>query len=212
MGSTFNYVGHDQLNNFNHVIVINNISNSPTGLVHHHRQQTTNTGTLPQDILTPKRHLSSVVSTTDFAIRLIVDIVYLLHTESSYECQQLERALKSLCQTLYLTKLAILAYECTPLGQSLTETIRPEVEQCCGVLGEILDKINHYQENLKSTRISSLWRQVWASGRSVGELQSLRTKLSSHHDALNTFLMALNSYVCFIYLSCIATSLKHHNL
>jgi hypothetical protein len=199
-GSTSNDVGHDQLNFNNFNIVIHNISHSPPGSVHHHRLQTSGTGTIPQDILIPKRHLSSIVSTTDFAVRLIVNIVHLLHVESADECRHWERELKALCQSLNLTRLAIQAYEYTSLGQNLAKTIFPEVERCCGVLREILDKIIHYRESLKSTKISGLWRQVLRSRWDVNELASLGMGLSDCREPLDRFLMALNSYVCFTYL------------
>jgi hypothetical protein len=197
-GSTFNYAGRDQCNVNNFVVnVINNIPIPTPSSVHHRRQRTCGAATLPQVIRIPMHLPSSIVSTTGFAVRLIVNIVDLLRIESSNECRQLERALTSLCQSLYLTNLAILAYECSPLGQSLMKSICPEVELCCEVLGETLDKIIHYRENLKSTKIGSLWRHVWWNSRNAGELIPLRIQLSSHHEALNMFLVALNSYVCF---------------
>jgi hypothetical protein len=191
-GSTFNNVGRDQFNN-NFGIVINNINIPLPSSLHHHRRLTSGTGTLPQSVLIPKYHASSIVSVAGIAVHLIVNIINLLRIESSDECRELERELKSLCQSLNLTGLAIRAYEYTPLGQSLAKTIHPEVERCRGILQEMLDKIIHYRESLKSTSISGLWRQVWWNGWDVDELASSRMELSGHKESLNKFLMALES-------------------
>jgi len=105
--------------------------------------------------------------------------------------------LKSLCQSLILTRSAIQVYEYTSLGQSLANAVYPDVEQCHVVLQEMLDKIIHYRGSLHSTSISGLWRQVWWSGWDGDELASSIMELSACQESLNKFLMALNSYVLF---------------
>jgi hypothetical protein len=98
--------------------------------------------------------------------------------------------LKPLHQTLFLTGIAIQAYEDTPLGPNLAVSIGPEVEQCQVILQYMLDSINCYRRILYSTPIRDLWPQVLWSGSKVHELA---WKLSARQRSLGQFLVALNS-------------------
>ena len=194
--STFSDFGHDQINNnvrVNQTII--NISLSGSGHTLHHLLGPTSA--LPQGVLIPKYHSPAVVSIVDTTVSLVVNIVGLLHVESSDKYRRLEGELKSLCQSLILTRSAIQVYEYTSLGQSLANAVYPDVEQCHVVLQEMLDKIIHYRGSLHSTSISGLWRQVWWSGWDGDELASSIMELSACQESLNKFLMALNSYVLF---------------
>ena len=195
--STFNDVGHDQT--FNNNVRINHatisICLSGSGQTLQLLGPTAGPGTLLQSVPVPTYHPSAIVSAVDIAVGLIVNIVRLLLTESSDGHRHLERELKSLCQSLILTRSAIQVYEYTPLGQSLANTIHPEIGRCHAVLQETLDKIVHCRESLKSTSIGGLWFQVWWSTWDGDELASSRIKLAARQETLNEFLMALNSYV-----------------
>jgi hypothetical protein len=50
--------------------------------------------------------------------------------------------LESLHQTLTLTKFTIQKYDKTPLGQSMANTVAPEVKLCFAALQELLGSIN----------------------------------------------------------------------
>jgi hypothetical protein len=202
--STFNNVGRDQTFNNNvrisHAII--NIYPSGSGQTLQHCLGPTSGPGVPQSVLVPMCHSSAVISTADTAVGIIVNIVHLLLMGSSDEHRRLERELKSLCQSLILTRSAIQVYEYTPLAQNLANAIHPEVERCHAVLRETLDKIVHYRESLKSTNIRRLWFKVWwMSVRDGDELALSRTKLAGHQESLNKFLMALNSYVLIFHAS-----------
>ena len=185
--SIFNDVGHDQTNN-----TVVHISLSGSG--HTLSLQMPTSGPTPsQGVLIQKYHSSMVISVIDIAVGLVVKIIHLLRIESSDDYRHLERELKSLCQSLILTRSAIQVYEYTPLSQSLANTVHPKVERCHMVLQASFDKIIYYQKSLNSTRISGFWRQVWWSRWDEHELVLFRMELSACQEPLNEVLMALNS-------------------
>jgi hypothetical protein len=136
-----------------------------------------------------------VVSFADIAVGLIVDIIRLLRIESADKHRHLDRELKLLSQSLILTASAIQVYEHTSPGNSLANTVYPEVMRCHEVLKDIHDKSLHYWEGLNSTSIRDLWGLVWLSGWDWDELARSIKDLSSRREPLNRFLMALNSCV-----------------
>jgi hypothetical protein len=139
--------------------------------------------------------------TVDTAVRLVVQITKLLvdRRGSLNTHRDLELKLKLLHQTLILTELAIQEYNDRLLGKILANTITPEVERCCIVLLELLDKVNCTRQGLASTSISNLWQPVFGSRWKGDELASLKTKLCRIQRSLGGFLMALNSCVFFVF-------------
>jgi hypothetical protein len=131
-------------------------------------------------------------SACDVASNLIVEIKRLLIDlmKFSVDYRYLQDLLNTLHQTLFLTGLAIQAYEGTPLGLNLAVAVTPEVEQCQAILQYMLDSINRYRQILYSTPIRDLGPSVMWSGSKVLELV---WKLSAHQRALGQFLVALNS-------------------
>jgi hypothetical protein len=146
-------------------------------------------------------YASSVASIVDICISLTVDIINLLRAERSIQSRRLEGKLNSLCTSIILTRLAVEAYEYTPIGQNLANTISPEMERCLATLREIFDKINSCWEGLRPTRIGSLWPKVWWGGFNAEELASLTRQISIYQESFNKFLAALNSCVFFTHLS-----------
>jgi hypothetical protein len=203
--STFNDVGRDQ-HVFSHagVHIINyTVVNSPSiseQTAQHPPWPTSCPRTSLQgtEDLIPMNHSSVLMSILDTAVGLIVDIVSVLHIESVDEHQHLERELKLLSQSLILTRSALQVYEHTLLGHSLAKTIYPEVTRCHVVLTDMHAKTTRYRESLHSTSIRGLWHQVWLSGWDRDELAKSRMELSSCQEPLNSFLVALNSYVLLI--------------
>ena len=147
---------------------------------------------LTSSFLTSKSPSSSVFSTIDITTNLIVEIINLLRAE---RLVQLERDLSSLCQSLTLVKLAVEAYQFTPLEANLAKTVYPELDGCRNVLQKTLDEINRYQATLRPTRIYSLSVKVWWRGMDVEKLASSAKTLLIYQKHLNAFLQALNSYV-----------------
>jgi hypothetical protein len=134
--------------------------------------------------------------------RLIVDVLEsLVAVDYSDHDRDLKHQLESLHQTLVLAELGINAFECTPLGWNLANIINPEVERCYDVLQVWIDSINRCRYGLRSTPISSLWRQVWWSGVNLEgeELASWKSKLSTFQKSLGAYLIALNSCVVFLF-------------
>ena len=148
-------------------------------------------------LLVTSSHSSDAVSGIDSGIGLIVQITNLLidHRDSSNTQRDLAVELKSLHQTLTLTGFAIQEYEDRPLGQSLAHMIAPSIERCCAVLQELFDRVSGTLLGLDLTRISDLWRPVWWGRWDGDELASLKKTLAEIRRLLESFLMALHSYV-----------------
>lgn len=108
----------------------------------------------------------------------------MLHT--SADLQHLKPNLEVLHKTIILATLAIQAYEYTPIGCNLTLCISFEVDKCCELLRALLDKMQASQAALGTTRIRSLWGQIWQMGSKDGEL-------ADHQRVLGGALMALSS-------------------
>ena len=107
----------------------------------------------------------------------------------------LELELKSLHQTLTLTRFAIQQYDNKPLGRSMANSVASEVGRCCIILQKLLDHVNGTCLGLKSTIINNLWWRVWWGRWNGDEFVWLRTNLSTSQQSLVGFLMALHSYV-----------------
>jgi len=178
--STLNDVGRDQTYHIAHQTIHVNISDSGTGQTLHLLWPTSGPW-MAQGVLIPKYHSSTVVSVVDIAVGLVVKIIHLLRIEWSDDYRHLERDLKSLCQSLILTRSAIQVYEYTPLCQSLANTVHPKVERCHMVLQQ-----NHsLSGEFNSTRISGFWRQVWWNSWDENERALFRMELSACQDPLN---------------------------
>jgi hypothetical protein len=130
----------------------------------------------------------------DVASNLVVEIKRLLVDlmKFSVDYLYLQDLLNRLHQTLFLTGLAIQAYEDSPLGPNLVVIVIPTVEQCHGILQHMLDSIEVYRRILYSTPIRDLWPLVLWSTSKVLELV---WKLSARQMALGQVLVALNSQV-----------------
>jgi hypothetical protein len=143
---------------------------------------------------------SHSISTIDSTVNLIIQITNRLidHTDSSNNHRDLQFQLKFLHQTLMLTRLAIQEYDGRQLGQSLANTITPEVVRCFIVLQEMLGSVIATCQGLSLTNIGYLWRPVWRRRWDGEELAVLRDKLSSRRESLGEFLVALHSYILFV--------------
>jgi hypothetical protein len=224
-GSKFAHVGRDQNNittvNNNITIVNNNMNitvfgSAPISHVLYCVRDAPQWPTCRPDTLDRGRlpavtsHPPNVGSPGDVA-GLIVQITQALIDcrASSNDYRDLKLELESLHQMLVLTGLAIQAYEGTPLGRTLTETINFEVEQCGKAVQELLSEINLYRRSLIPTRLRVLWSQVWYCGREKGELAQWRRKLSVRRISIAMFLMALNSYALLIIHSFMSAETSH---
>ncbi|PPR01807.1 LOW QUALITY PROTEIN: hypothetical protein CVT26_013166 [Gymnopilus dilepis] len=113
------------------------------------------------------------------------------HRNLSEECDDLAIELQSLQQVLILTELAMDRYETTPLGGPLAHCIRPEVAQCHLSLRKFAQTLVDWQNAVKFTTISALWRRImWAAS---DEANALAAKLSNHRLKLTTLLISLHS-------------------
>lgn len=198
-GSTFNSVGGNQINNYYNSTILNYCSsfsgcNLPGPLL----QFTASSGTRIQRSRTTDCSTdSNAVFFIGIADRLISHISNsLVGRTDSLNLHGMERLLEGLQQILFLTGRAIFVYHDSPLGQSLANAITPEVERCCVLLSELLNKVRDTRVGLIYTRISAVWHQVF--GTQWDELASFKRGLYRNWSALGTFLMALNSYVLFM--------------
>jgi hypothetical protein len=137
--------------------------------------------------------LGDILATAGLAVR-IVNVLY----DGGYspdEYRALMCELQSLHRAVILTKDAVEHHRSTPLGQSLANTIGPEVAQCHAVMRMFLGKIDGYRQPLVNSGIGGLWRKVWWAAWEMEELASLRRTLSTHRSTLTMLLTALNSCV-----------------
>ncbi|KIM74240.1 hypothetical protein PILCRDRAFT_709571 [Piloderma croceum F 1598] len=198
--STFNDIGRDQNITHNTYIILGSLP-KPYQFNHsaiHDSPQPSGHEILPRPqsrLHIGTNHISDIHFAVDIAVGLIIRIARLLvdHEDPSNNRRDLKLELKLLYQTLTLTGLAIQEYNDRPLGQSLVNTIAPEVERSITVLSELLDKISGTGQGLLHTSISDLWRQVWWSRWAGDELASLKVELSHIRRLLGGFLSALNS-------------------
>ena len=124
---------------------------------------------------------------------LVAQVIKVLydHRNLSEECDDLAIELQSLQQVLILTELAMDRYETTPLGGPLAHCIRPEVAQCHLSLKKFAQTLVDWQNAVKFTTISALWRRImWAAS---DEANALAAKLSNHRLKLTTLLISLHS-------------------
>jgi len=203
-GSNF-YDGHTIINNYSSVVHFSLFSLGP--MSRRSCNSTPNPSHITCDvdvaaeecvsIKTSRYHYSNTALNIDVAIAATVQITSLLvdSRNSSNSHHTLKLELESLYQILDLTKGAIREYEDRPLGQSLVNTIAPEVERCHVLLLALLAKVNDTWVGLILTSISHLWRLVWRRQWDGDELASLKRRLSRSRNSLGGFLMALNSYV-----------------
>jgi hypothetical protein len=127
------------------------------------------------------------------ACNLIVEITRLLVdlTKFSDDYQYSQKlSLNPLHDTLFLTGLAIQAYENTPLAQNVNLVISPDIQKCHLILQGMLDTVDSYRQSLYRMPIYKLWPEVLWSG---SEVQKLAWKLSIPKSSLGQFLVALNS-------------------
>jgi hypothetical protein len=204
----FNNVGRDQINLYLSVapgpgaeqtldvlrrlgLGLPNISRGPSRPASNHEVRLSRRG-----FHNSANSLSEVADAVDTAVYLIIRITSLLidPEDPSHSRRDLTLELKSLHQTLTLIRLAIQEYDDRPLGQSLANTVTPEVQRCSAILSELLDKVNGTGLRLLHTSIKDLWRPVWWSRWTVDEeVASLKTKLRDIRISLGGILSALNS-------------------
>jgi hypothetical protein len=193
--STFNNVGRDQIT-FNQTDIYISLSGStlvvPPLESSEHRLLVPPQNPSPVHRTLPQRTTCFSTSRTSEIVEittgLIAKLLCLFRGGSSLEYQHLEIELKLLCQSLLLTRAAVLGYTDTPLGPNLAKTINPEVERCQAVLRELFDGVKGTWQGLESTSISNLWPQVWWRGDN-----ELGIKLAACRKSTDAFLMALNS-------------------
>lgn len=156
--------------------------------------------TLSPSAPAPPSHFKSIISVVDITAGLIIQILNLLITpvqSMTSNQKDLRLELKTLHQSIMLTRRAIEEYENRRLGQSLIHAVMPEVDRCRVVLQELFDRVNRTWKGLDPTCIRDLWRQVWWGRWDGDEMALLKDQLSDSRRLLLGFLRALNSYVVF---------------
>ena len=202
-GSTFNNVGRDQITNNNwfffgschrctHCQLPLNPNYNPS-------RATTGPDFLPQGshLVTYRSDAIPDIEATTGVIDQITHYLY-DHKYSSNDHHDLVVELESLHQTLILTKLTVKKYDNTPLGQSLANTITPEVKLCSVTLQELVDSIGSTCLGLSFTSIYGLWWQIWWAMLGADEFASLRKRMSYSRQSLQHLLVTMHSYVLFV--------------
>jgi len=200
-GSTFNNVGRDQITNINLSLVgsYNRCTHPHCHLPLGPNDGLSQPATGP-DYLSDGRHLvpyrSDAFPDIETATGLIGQITNLLgdRRDLSRNRHDLVLELESLHQTLTLTKLTSEKYDKTPLGQSLANTVAPEVNICFVALQELLGSIDGIRR-LNFTRIGDLWHWVWWAMLGGDEFALLRKKLSYSRQLFQELLITLHSCV-----------------
>lgn len=145
-------------------------------------------------------HQGSIPVTTDDcifvtkrAMAIIIQIINILDNRDIFQALRLE--LESSAKILDLIKRAIKEYEDKPLGQSLANTITPEVERCCSALQVLLAKVKGILAASISPGIGFLrWALGMESNGDVNDLAMVTRRLTDSRNFLGRFLLALNSY------------------
>ena len=201
--STFNDIGRDQ------IIIQFNISlfgprQPPPGRVHHEESKALAWPGPSPVTLSPSAPVSpstfpESISVLDITADLIVQIVDLLimPRQPTDNHSDLRLEMKTLHQSIILTRRAIQEYENRPLGQSLIHAVTLEVDRCRVILQDVFDTVNGTWHGLNPTSIRNFWRPVWWGRWDGDEMALLRDQLSDSRKTLHGFLMALNSYVVF---------------
>ena len=190
-GAIFNDVGRDLFNihSYNVFLAFGSLSSysmEPTLPIPHRTQH-------EEAILTPICRLTTDLSNST-ATRLIDEILQLLIApiDVTDQCHDLTKELKILLKILARADLAIQAYENTPLGPILANTINKVTGRCLGVLQALLQTIDGYQRDLNSTHGHNLSNDaLWSCDR----LAWFRNQLSACQRLLSECLLVLDSYV-----------------
>ena len=205
--ATFNEVGRD-LNNNTTVIHSGQTIHNHIQICYFGPQSIRHYGALCTDVSRPiissetrRRLVTYCSSDALFAIDAAAGIIDLI-TDLLMDCRDspsdhrdFALEFESLQQTFTLTRLTIQMYDGKPLGQSLANTITPEVLRCFITLRELLDSVNGMRQGFHFTSIDYLWRQIWWARLDADEFVSLREKLSRGRQSLQGLLMSLHSYV-----------------
>ena len=209
--STFNYAGRDQITVHNHIHYHIYISPYSSRLRRH--PFAIDIGDHPSLSIgssepLPEGHLitygsSDAVGIVNAAVGLVDQITDILmectQSLSIHRCLALE--LESLQKTLTISGLVINKYGDRPLGQSLANTITPEVLRILSVLEELFGCICGAWLDFSFTSVGGLCRRIWWSMWGRNEFAGLRRRLSHTRQSLQALLMALHSYVRSTYLS-----------
>ena len=190
-GAIFNDVGRDLFNihSYNVFLTLGTLSSytmDPTLPILHRTQH-------EEAILTPIYHLTPDLSDS-IATHLIDEILQLLIVpiDVTDQCHDLTKELKILLKILARADLSIQAYEHTPLGPILANTINKVTGRCLGVLQALLQTINGYQRDLHSTHGQNLSNDaLWSCDR----LAWFRNQLPACQRLLSESLLMLDSYV-----------------
>ena len=137
--------------------------------------------------------LGDIIATAGIVVK-VTQVLY-DSQDSSSEYRELMHELRSLHRALILTKDAVERCEHTPLGESLSNTVYAEVNECHLVMRAFLDNIHSYRKPLSSTGIGGLWGKVWWALWEADELEVLRKTLCTRSQRLTMLLTALTSLV-----------------
>ena len=190
-GAIFNDIGRDLFNihSYNVFLTLGTLSSytmDPTLPILHRTQH-------EEAILTPIYHLTPDLSDS-IATHLIDEILQLLIVpiDVTDQCHDLTKELKILLKILARADLSIQAYEHTPLGPILANTINKVTGRCLGVLQALLQTINGYQRDLHSTDGHNFSNDaLWSCDR----LAWFRNQLPACQRLLSECLLMLDSYI-----------------
>jgi len=98
---------------------------------------------IPQQSTHQKHHSTDTLIRVAIGLIDQISILQINLTDSLNNNQEFQLLLESLLQMLHLAKCTIKFYEDKLLGQSLTNAINPEVEQCCMLLWELCDEVHN---------------------------------------------------------------------
>lgn len=148
------------------------------------------------DLVTGTRHAFASADHSLIEIKVIADIMdVLMESPCLRHSGKLPETLASLQQILRLTKLAIRAYQHTPLAQTLSLAIVAEAERCWRLLKELLSNLSHYRHALSAAMLHFIREYIWGSARECGVFTDLNSKLRECHSSFAACILALGRLV-----------------
>ncbi|KZP32558.1 hypothetical protein FIBSPDRAFT_1036711 [Athelia psychrophila] len=157
----------------------------PTGLL---------TDLFTNSLVTGTRYTPASADRSLIEIQVIVDIMdALIESPSLHHSAKLPGTLASLQRILELTKLAIQAYQHSPLARTLSLAIIAEAGRCRQLLKELLSSLSHYRHTLSAAMLHFIREYISSSASESGVFTDLNSKLRECHGSFAACILALGS-------------------
>ncbi|KZP13559.1 hypothetical protein FIBSPDRAFT_131739 [Athelia psychrophila] len=147
------------------------------------------------DVIIQAFYPSGTVDRSLIEIQVIADIMDALMENSSLRhSAKLPETLTSLQRILKLTKLALRAYQHTPLAQALSLAIIAEAEHCRQLLKKLLSSLANCRHALSAAMLHFIREYIWSRTSECVAFSDLDSKLRDCHGSFAACILALGSF------------------